>query len=93
MLNKALARTWQSALLNFTQFQTPNPLETEVWPKYTADKRKVMNIGRPNQYIIPDNTYSPGDDVMDRERCDYWANAPYYNPPDKAKLVVQNNLG
>ncbi|KAF2167043.1 hypothetical protein M409DRAFT_54257 [Zasmidium cellare ATCC 36951] len=74
-------------------FVNPNPLETEIWPRYTADKRKVMNIGRPGQFAVPDNTYRPGDDVMDRQRCDYWANAPYYTPSDKAKFVVQNNLG
>ena len=50
-----------------------------------------MNFGSPGQWLTPNFDRSVGDDVIDKETCEYWRNAPYYVPPSPKKDVYLNS--
>jgi carboxylesterase type B len=84
-VNKDLANFWQKAIVNFARYKDPNPEDSEFWSEYTSENKKVMNIGSPGQSLIPNYKVSVGEDVIDKEKCEYWRQAPYYAPSSSKK--------
>lgn len=64
-------------------FLTPNDEDSEFWPLYNPDNRTVMNFGNAGQWLVPNYDVGTGKDVLDREKCAYWQDAPYYVPPKR----------
>ena len=93
-VNETLATYYQDSIVNFARYLDPNPENSEYWGKYTANNRKIMNMGSPDQTDKPDYTTSPGNDPMDRSLCEFWQSAPYYAPGSKGssdqQFVVQD---
>lgn len=87
--NRDLARFWQESIANFTLYYDPNDYDPDddegkkFWPAYTEKDRKVMNIGRPGQLLKPNFELSVGEDIIDKEKCEFWRSAPYYAPEGK----------
>ena len=93
-VDQSLAKLVQKGIVDFVRYLDPNPEDSTFWNEYTANTRKVMNMGNPSQSTLPDYSYTLGDDPMDRAKCEYWQSAPYYSPSKKnsdQQLVVQDS--
>ena len=75
--NPTLARFIQKSIVNFARFGTPDPDDADTWPMYESDTRQVMNLGKPGQ-TEQDFSHGMGPDLLDREKCAFWQDAPYY---------------
>lgn len=92
-VNEGVAKHWQQSMVNFTQFRDPNDVDSEAWPRYKKDNRKLMNYGSAGQWLIPNFDVKAGDDELDRSKCDYWQDAPYYVPPKRKYANEEGGKG
>lgn len=82
-VNKEMAHQWQGFIANFTLWTNPNDEESEFWPEYKSDNRKVLNFGKAGQWLIPNFEISSGEDSQNGDLCKYWQDAPYFVPPKR----------
>ena len=82
-MDENLAKYFQEGIVNFIRYMDPNPEDSTLWEEYSANNRKVMNMGNPTQLVKPDYSHSLGKDLMNRTKCEYWQSAPYYAPGTK----------
>ncbi|OWO97547.1 hypothetical protein B2J93_658 [Marssonina coronariae] len=85
-VDETLAKFSQASIVNFARFGFPT--EDSSWEEYTPTNRKVMNFGKPGQSVQNFDTML-GDDLMDREKCEFWQSAPYWSEPEEGSRFVE----
>ena len=96
--DEKLAKLMQEKLVDFIRYFDPNPEDSEEWPVYGNDSRKVGTFGHlatASPYKPADVKFAVEDDPMTdatKQACDFWSSAPYYPDGVKPRLVEQKNV-